>query len=90
MTNQYRAAISTAITAIKPRKNGMLSRTISPQLVSVGTPKIPCLIVSVMSSCAMWIQYSCGTLIKTQMAKAAPTTAVALRRFGFQRRRTAS
>ena len=45
---------------------------------------------SVVSSWAMWIHHSCGSLMKIQMKAAAPSTKFLLIRSGFQRRRTPS
>ena len=42
----------------------------SPQLSVASTPKIVSLMKSVMSSWAMWIHHSCGSLMKIQMAAA--------------------
>ena len=38
----------------------------------------------------MWIHHSCGSLMKIQMNAASFTSDRALKRFGFQRVRTAS
>ena len=46
--------------------------------------------VSVKSSCAMWIQYSWGSLTKTQMAAAVTTQKRVPKRRGSQRSRTTS
>ena len=46
--------------------------------------------VSVKSSCATWIQYSCGSLTKIQMKAAVTTQKRRPNRRGSQRSRTAS
>ena len=49
----------------------------SPQLVSAVTPKSVSLMKSVMSSWAMWIHHSCGSLMKIQMPAVARITVLA-------------
>ncbi len=67
-----------------------LAANVSIQLVPAATPKMSSWTKSVMSSCATWIQYSCGSLMKIQMKAVAPMSSLSLMRRGSQNRRTDS
>ena len=84
-----RQAQSAGLSRGRTKKYRTASRA-STATISAGRNQGTSRIVSVRSSWAMWIQYSCGSLTKIQIAAATITQNLKLYRSGFRRVRTPS
>ena len=90
LTIHQTTKISRARPAIIAASTHGAALTASPQVASTLTPNRLSLMNSVMSSLAMWIHHSCGSLMNTQMSTVEMMTVHLPTRAVFQRVRTAS